>query len=438
MPERVLWGIIFCSLVATLAYAFIYRIQPLVDAQAYDAIALNLLSGCGFKEVCEQSFVFDTAIIRAGPGYEFFLAGVYALFGHSYAAVWVVQAILHAATAGLVFLIGRRLFSEGGIVIGLVAAASIGFHPDLIEASAMLLTETLYLFLTTLTIWFFVRAYELPGSWRWAGGLGFVAGLAILSRPPVFLFVPIILVAYALRKNFFSAAVFICVLGAVLAPWTLRNYHHFKTFIPTTLVGGYNIWIGNTLQSNGGQISGGFNPVTTYSEANGFLNFKQKANQEFKSFLLEHPLSFIKLSLIRTIRYFSLIRPMGFWFYQQGLSQAIFVALSGVAIAFLFMFGFIGLPVLWRVGTRQHRYLAVMAFSSIIVLLPTVVQSRYRFQIYPLLAIFAAYIVVNRKKIWSEQRRIVLVVSGFLTVVSIIDVFAFWSVIVSHLKVLGL
>src|SRR3989338_6372295 len=184
--------VIFVSFILPLGYSFFYRIQPVVDAQAYDRIAMNLVDGFGFKEDRARSYQFDTAIIRAGPGYEFFLAGVYKVFGHRYEVVWVLQALLHALSAWLLFLISRKIFFENGDKIGLIAAVFFGLHPDLIEISAMLMTETLYLFLIILTVWFLVDNYQVQRRSLWyAITFGLVNGLAILTRPPVILFVPI-------------------------------------------------------------------------------------------------------------------------------------------------------------------------------------------------------------------------------------------------------
>ncbi len=415
--------ILFLALVLPLAYAFLYRIPPVVDAQAYDRIAVNLVAGFGFKEDRTQSYEFDTAIIRAGPGYEFFLAGVYSVFGHYYEAVWVIQALLHAFSALLLFFICRKLFSEKGELIGLIAAGLFGFHPDLIEISAMLMTETLYLFLIILTVYLFVLAHERPENSALSGAFGLVSGFAILTRPPVILFIPVILFAYYRLKRYRSAIWFIAGLALPIVPWVVRNYLIYHQIILTTLIGEYNLWVGNTLLANGGQISGGFNPLTTYTETHGFFGLKAKASAEFWSFILGYPLVFIKLCLVRFVRYFSLIRPMGFWFYQTGLKQAVFILSSVLATIVLFITGFSGLVA----GLRERRpllwYLFIFALISPAVLIPTVVQSRYRFQVYPFLALGGAYLLAMawKKGLWKEPifQKTVL----FFLVITGIDIF---------------
>ena len=76
--------IVFFSGLLSLVYSFYFKIAPVVDARVYDTIAVNILEGGAYKEDLSKSYEFDTAIIRVGPGYEFFLAGIYYLFGHHY------------------------------------------------------------------------------------------------------------------------------------------------------------------------------------------------------------------------------------------------------------------------------------------------------------------------------------------------------------------
>ncbi|MEK7623420.1 MAG: glycosyltransferase family 39 protein, partial [Patescibacteria group bacterium] len=356
--------ILTISLIVTLAYAFVYRVHPLVDARAYDQIAMNLVSGNGYREDADKPILYDMSIVRAGPGYEFFLAGLYAVFGHNYEAVWIAQALLHVLSAYLIYCIYERIFCKhatppqsssldklgtgstgGGDFGALIAAALFAFWPDLIEISAMLMTETLYLLFVILTVYIFVFSFEKPQN-RWLAMLfGLVTGLAILTRPTVLLFVPIIAFMYFRAKQYHSLMAYSLLLTAVLIPWTARNYGIYGDIIPTTLLAEFNLWLGNTLVSNGGQISGGYNPLDAYIQLNGATNLKEHAQLMFRFFVLEHPLLFLKLCAIRFIRFFSLIRPMGFWFYQSGIKQALFVGSSLIWIAGVFVAGFTGMAL---------------------------------------------------------------------------------------------
>ncbi len=427
-------AIVLASVLLSLGYSFWYQIPPTVDPQAYDKIAVNLVAGNGFREIPNKDFNFDHAMLRAGPGYEFFLAVIYKVFGHNYAAVWIIQAFLHGLTVWLIYKTARLLWSdESGVNIGLIAAAVIGFHPDLIEISAMLMTETLYLCLVALFMYGFAQLQQKI-SWQGAVLLGLGLGLGLLTRPPLILFVPIILVFFIVKKSWKESILFLAAIMVVLTPWTVRNYQVFNSFIPTTLIGDYNIWVGNTLVSNGGQLSSGFNPVTTQVAKHGIVSLPSAASHAFTTFIREHPGTFVKLTAIRTVRYASLIRPMGFWFYQDGLPQLVFVALSGLSISVLFVFGLSGLMLLGLRSDKNKWYWIALALSAPLPLLVPVVESRYSFQIYPFLALAGAWFFTELKQ-HTEMAKMSLCISAFILLgFTLIDLGFFWETAVEHLK----
>src|SRR3989339_1840899 len=192
--NKVLLIILIGAFLASLAYSFYFRITPAVDARAYDTIAQNIVSGAGYREDLSRGVAFDQAISRVGPLYEYFLAGIYKVFGHHYEAVWLAQAGLRSLSAWLIYLTVLLILADHDKKkkIGLYAAAIFGFYPDLIEISAMLMTETFYLFLTVLLIYVFFAFVRRPGVYL-AAALGLSAGLAVLARPPVLFLIPVFL-----------------------------------------------------------------------------------------------------------------------------------------------------------------------------------------------------------------------------------------------------
>ena len=97
---------------------------------------------------------------------------------------------------------------------------------------------------------------------------------------------------------------------------------------------------------------------------------------------------------------------MGFWFYDTGWSQFAFVMSSAAASVFLLVFSLYGVIRIWRERTILINYLLSMIVLTPLILFITVVETRYRFQIYPLLALFAGYGVVTlwqRRDWWRER-----------------------------------
>lgn len=432
IKNKILSLILFFSFAAGLVYSFYFRIMPTVDAQHYDTVAMNILEKGEYKSDLSKSYEFDLALFLSGPGYEFFLAGIYYFFGHNYEVVWIIQALLHALSVFFLFKVCQRLFPISGKKIGLIAAILFGLHPDLIEISAMLMTETLYLFLTILCLWAFVYTYQSTKSAP-SLLLGSVTALAILTRPTVVLFIPLMLFYYLYNRHYKSLGFFLLALGIFLAPWAIRNYIYYHQLILTTLTGSVNIWLGNTLQATGGQFFSAFNPANDYVRTHGLSSLKQKVSFEFWSFVFGHPFVFLKLCLWRTVRFFSLIRPMGFWFYQNGLGQVIFICSSGLAIIALFISGFSGILLSFKEKKFIFYYLIAMALSLPLVLILSVVQSRYRFQIYPFLAVFGGYSIY--KYIWERQRTVkksLWLAGGILVLLTSIDIFFSFSTVVER------
>lgn len=430
MPEikkiykQVIFWIILGSFLISIFYSFHFRITPAVDARAYDKIAWNLVQGNGYREDLTTDLANDFAIGRVGPLYEYFLAGLYAIFGHHYEPVWVAQALLRGLTVWLIYLIVLLIFANDDKrkFIGLWAAAIFGFYPDLIEISAMLMIETLYLFLICLMIYLFFRYIWRPDNWLIAG-LGLATGLAVLTRPPVFFLIPVMLFYFWRKKLWRQASLFLLVLLVVFIPWTWRNYQTYGQVMPFGAAGNFNFWIGNQPGGNGEQ-----EPTLEqieFSAKHGVKEINNESMKQFKVFLFSHPLEFIKLTFLRINKYFSVIRPMGFWFYQHGLGQFLFLLSSAAASVFLFVLGLSG--ILKTIANREKRlyYLLALTIFTPLIIFITVIETRYRFQIYPLLAIFAGYFMVglpfDRPKWWLEKTLWLAVVLVFSN--GIIDLF---------------
>ncbi len=184
------------ALLLSLSYSFYFRVKPGVDARTYDDIAWNLAQGFGYRAALDGSAALDQSIIYSGPGYELFLASIYRVFGHRYEPVWILQALFHALSALLVFLISRRVvrhqWSDG---LGLIAAAFVGFSPDLITNASMLLTENLAIFLMLAAVYYFFR-YRESCDWRDLAPLLIALVAAVAVRTPIIFLLPLFLIFF--------------------------------------------------------------------------------------------------------------------------------------------------------------------------------------------------------------------------------------------------
>lgn len=422
----ILWVLCSSVFVVSVAYSFYFGVAPAVDARAYDTIAQNIVSGVGYRESPSVPVALDPAIIRVGPGYELFLAFLYFFFGHNYEIVWVVHALLMAASTLLMFLLSRDIFRERwNVWIGIVTAALIGLSPDLITTQSMLLSETLGLFLAVLFVYLFFRMMERrTQSTLWGAALGCVGAVGIMVRTPIlFLFIPV--VWFLIReKHWRQIATLICAVVIVFTPWTIRNWRTFHVFMPTHRAGEFNLVTGNHVGANGEQAPYPLYDTWAYESPDGYVAAARRAKSEFKKFVFEHPLSYITLSLTRTSIYASLARPTGFWFHLHGASKAITLALSGVYTLVLFILGGIGIGQIKKLAPESRRrawYVLGMLVLMPLAIVGIVVETRYRFLSYPFLALFAgvgAHALYTKTAGWKT----IVLVCGVLGINTAIDV----------------
>ena len=214
------------------------------DTKLYEQLARNWLDH-GVYGLFVRGHL--TSVDVRMPGYPAFLAAIYAVFGRSAKAVMVVQAILDLATCIFAALIAARLAPASKRT--LVATAALwmaALCPFTANYSAVVLTEVLATFLTTLALLLFVHVLADPstdfplhsltkrallfraGSWL-LGGL--VVGIGTLVRPEA----PLLLVAPALvlsirwwrradwSKLALAASWMALGLLLPLTPWAARN-----------------------------------------------------------------------------------------------------------------------------------------------------------------------------------------------------------------------
>ena len=413
----------------SLTYSWYFRIVPVIDAEAYDRIAWNLAEGYGYRENASAAFDADIAILRVGPGYQFFLAGLYFLFGHHAEVVWFVHAFLFALTAGVVYALARRVFrnSPNNGWVGIIAALFIALSPDLITMSGMVMTETLGVFLAALSVLCFFWYLDLQDEdARWIVSRGALVLAAIVftcavmvRTPAAFLFLPL-LYGWLRRRRFADAAVFIAVAVLIVTPWIARNFAIYHAFIPTHAVFGHDLLAGNHPGATGEYEVYPRNDelIQQYGRIEG----NAIALREAVAFVAGNPIEFLQLTAKRISIYFSIARPTGFWFHLHGFERMATLALSALYSAALFSLGFWGLYKARSLEPKDRARAGLLA--AFFVMMPLaiifiIVETRYRFLSYPFLAVFAGFAIAEGF-MWSEWKRMMLV-AGVLFANSFFD-----------------
>jgi 4-amino-4-deoxy-L-arabinose transferase-like glycosyltransferase len=185
------------------------------------------------------------------PAYPFFLAGVFKIFGENFLTVKLIQVVLGGATVLLVYLLALHFTRPA---VALLAALIVALHPELVGVTGFIYTETLFVFLLTATLLLIVRAMASakPAHFLIAGAL---LGLTTLCRGTTLYFPFFVLAVMMFSSQRWTWlrqwAVFMAGMALVMAPWTLRNYHHFHVFLPVATGSGDVFWTGNYLEFDG-------------------------------------------------------------------------------------------------------------------------------------------------------------------------------------------
>lgn len=250
------------ALAVRLAYVFQARgadpmfADPVLDAMFHHQWALAIVRG---------GWLAGVPFFRA-PGYGYFLAGIYRLFGAGPLAPRLVQAGLGALSCGLVYVLARRVMaglsggtaqvraggrSRTGQDVALAAGLAAAFYPLLVYFDGELLIPSLLVFLVLAGMVLLYRFRKLDRLW-FLPGLAW--GLAAVTRPNVLVFVVLAAVWFAAEFGRGMARrylLFLAGVAVVILPVTVRNYAVSGEVIPIAWQGGTNFWIGNNPESDG-------------------------------------------------------------------------------------------------------------------------------------------------------------------------------------------
>ena len=196
----------------------------LSDSGNYIGLAESIVGGHGFSDGNGLPHFLYL------PGYSFFLAVSFFLFGGLWPAL-ITQIFLSSLVPVMILRIGRIL--EFFPKINLAGALLSALEPHLVIFSIVYMTEALYGFLFMASILFFARLVK-SGLTANAFSLSIVFGLAAYVKVSNYLILIFLISAvFYLRlikadvKKIFAVYIIIfSVFIAVVFPWFLRNFLH--------------------------------------------------------------------------------------------------------------------------------------------------------------------------------------------------------------------
>ncbi|MGZ4710945.1 MAG: ArnT family glycosyltransferase, partial [Acidimicrobiales bacterium] len=200
------------------------------DPLYYHWTAGLLADGKGFVDPLVLAAGVSRPAALHPPLYSVYL-GVFSFLGvRTVTGHMLASCLLGAASVTVGGLAGRRM---AGPRVGLLAAGLLAVYPNVWRFDAMVLSETMVIFVVNLTILLAYRYRHRPTMGRLAL-VGAAVALCTLARAELLLLVPFLVVPLALatrdqplRQRLGWLAVATVVCGAVMAPWVGYNLRRF-------------------------------------------------------------------------------------------------------------------------------------------------------------------------------------------------------------------
>lgn len=225
--------------------------MQMFDFATYQEIASNIYNHKGHS-------LWGQSVAWQGMGYPTVLALFYMFMGNDlvYTAK-LFNCILSILSLPLMFLVFRKLSSSKAVVYG--AYTLVALLPNFIAYNNVVGTEVFFTFLFALIICLQLYSFK---NWIRYPLLGITIGIAALTKP-FFLAYPLVVGLYIWLKNKNGRETLALVLTAsllmivVVAPWTLRNFNKYGSFIPISYNSGYVLYVNN----NEANITGAWMPL---------------------------------------------------------------------------------------------------------------------------------------------------------------------------------
>jgi hypothetical protein len=230
-PRKIFFLLLLAG-VLRLGYVFsLEEKYSFFDTAHYDSAAKSILAGNGFGPSLHYYDRYEHYCLE--PVYPLALAGIYALFGQSYLAVRIIQALL--SLLQIYFIYRITLIIRPAAALYALAFAAV--YPFFIYISGLLYSTQVFSLLLTMAVFFFCL-YSQTFRLKWLTFGAIAIGLSIATipvcAPTVALFA--LWIVFINKKKVATRAAHVALLGIlvvlVLAPWTIRNWLVFKVISP--------------------------------------------------------------------------------------------------------------------------------------------------------------------------------------------------------------
>ena len=381
---------------------------PVLDSRTQWKWASILVSG---------HWIGNREVLAKAPLYAYFLGVVQWAMREREAGLFaahLLQLLLGAATCGLTYLLGRRVF---GAAVGFVAGLLLALYSPGIYREGQLLDTALATFLATSFALLLLRAFEMPRSRQAWFATGLVLGLLGLTRPNLLLlgFTAIALMVVWERKRLgwsaLGATVGVLALGVVLPilPITGRNYLLIGRFAAISTTGGINLYTGNNAEADGySPIPSGIAWERTWQEAMEHDAMTTTAMDRYwrgkaLRFMREQPAAALSLLGKKLYLYWNAHEIPNNVSYEWGLAHSSLLRAVPLTFAVIGPLGLLGIALGgWR--RRGAWVLTLFVATQVVAVAVFFITGRYRVPALPALCVFAAFAVVELARMAAARR----------------------------------
>jgi hypothetical protein len=349
------------------------------------------------------------------PGYAYLLAALYKIVGYGPFIPALLQALLDAGTAVLIFEVSVGIFSGTGLrpaqIAGVLAAVGWAFFVPAQTYAVVLMPTAWLIFIFWLILWRIVSWQDAPTKWE-ALILGLLVGLAATAIATILFLIPLLVSAILIKPAISThsqfrtrmSAFLLLFLGATAgtSPCWVHNclIAHDRVFLSAH--SGINFWIGNNPSANGyprfppglraGQAAMLQDSIDAAESAAGHPLKRGEVSRYWsaktRDYIERYPLAWLRLLALKL---------RTFWSAFQYDDLSIITILRDQKVTFPgIYFGLVAtlaLPMmflLWNTAPLS-RWITAAIVLHLLALLPVFTTERYRLPIVPGLLVFAAF-----------------------------------------------
>jgi hypothetical protein len=351
------------------------------------------------------------------PGYAYLLAGLYKLCGYGPYVPELLQALLDAGTALLLYKISLALAPQPdgrrGQIAGLMAAAAWAFCVPAQTYAAVLMPTAWFIFVFWFILWRIIKSQSAPDWWE-ALLLGLLVGLTATAIATILFLIPLLVCAIGLkpaipaRSHFRIIGCALVLLGIATgtSPCWLHNYFIARDRVFLSAHSGINFWIGNNPDANGyprfppglraGQAAMLRDSIDVAESVTGHPLKRGEVSQYWsakaRDYIADHPLAWLRLLGLKLRNFWSAFQYDDLSIITNMREQG--VTFPGIYFGLLAALALPAMILTWNTA-RLGRWITGAIFLQMLALLPVFTTERYRLPIVPGLAVFAAFGLVT-------------------------------------------